>query len=302
MFHMPAFLFVGGMFGKKLYTAEKGLRVNVIAFYLLLYVLLYTGLWLEKHLWGATPTFDLFTANSIPWYFLAMAAFGISTPVISKIKGGLKVILPVAIILAVAAPFNSGFGDFLALGRIFAYAPFYFAGYFLSINGFSEWAGNCRRKKWPIAASIAVMLAIFTALYFLPKDITGTMQGLATGHNTYADLKQFPSRIDALIRLADIIIAFVMIAAISILTPSRKTFFSDWGARTLQIYFIHPFIYYPLKPLGVYDQLIPLLPWSAWAAIAVAVILSAVLAMPKWPDKGFRALRNAIKIDNNCER
>lgn len=299
MFHMPAFLFVGGMFGKKLFTPEKGLRVNVIAFYLILFWLLYTGLWVEKHLWNPDPTYNLFNMSSIPWYFAAMAAFGISTPIISKIRGGMKTVVPAAIVMAVIAPFNDNFGDFLAIGRIFAYAPFYFAGYFLSISGYSEWVQKCKKMKWPIIAAIAFMVLLYLALYYLPKNITGAMSGLATGHNTYADMGFLPARVDAVIRFADILIAFAMIVALSLVTPTKKTFFSDWGARTLQVYFIHPFIYYPIEPFNLYDGLISYIPWSGFAVIVGAVILTMILAAPPWPEKGFRMLRNAIKIDNN---
>ena len=83
MFHMPAFLFVGGMFAKKLYTPQKGLRINVIAFYLVMAFILYTGLWAESLIWNPTPTYDLFNMASIPWYFVAMAALGTSTCVIA---------------------------------------------------------------------------------------------------------------------------------------------------------------------------------------------------------------------------
>ena len=299
LFHMPAFLFVGGIFAKKLCTPQKGLRINVIAFYLVMAFLLYTGLWLEKRIWDPTLDYDLITMGSIPWYFVAMAALGTSTAVVSKIRGGLKTVIPLSVLVAVLAPFNAGFGDFLVLGRICAYAPFYFFGYFLSASDFASFVGKARRMKWPVVVAVLLMVLLYWALFSLPKNITGTMSGLATGHNTYDDMKSFPSSIDAIIRFADIIIAAVMILAISLLTPTKRVLFTDLGSRTLQVYFMHPFIYYPIKGLGWFDPLQHYLPIASWAVIVASVVLACLLALPQWPARLFQKLRQAIRIDNN---
>ena len=299
MFHMPAFLFVGGMFAKKLYTRENGLRINVLAFYIVMFLLLYTGLWAERHLWEPHPAYNLFVINSIPWYFVTMAALGATTPIIAKVRGGAQTVLPISIALAVVVPFNDNFDDFLVLGRTFAYAPFYYAGYFLSIKGYDEWITRQRAKKWPIVCAILCFLAMYAAFYLLPKPIAGTMSGLATGHNTYDDMKEFPSYIDALIRFADIGIAGILIVALSILTPSKRSFITDLGGRTLQVYFFHPFLYYLPSYLGWYDYLVPYVPISAWAMVAVGILLSIILAWPKWPARMFGVIRSHINIDSD---
>ena len=298
LFHMPAFLFVGGMFAKKLYTPQNGLRVNVIAFYVLMGILFYTGLWLEKHLWEENPVYDLFMMNCIPWYFFAMAALGAATPIVAKIKGGAKTVLPVLVALAVIVPFNNRFDDFLVLGRIFAYAPFYFAGYFLSIKGYDEWVKRQRARIWPAVCAALCFVALYAALYFLPKPISGTMSGLGTGHNTYEAMKSFPSHIDALIRLLDIGIASIMIVAVSLLTPTKHCLITDLGSRTLQVYVFHPFIYYIPEGLHLYDPIMPYAPVAGWVVAGAAVLLAFLLAWPKWPERMFRALREAINIDN----
>ena len=103
LFHMPAFLFVGGVFSKKLYTRETGLKVDTIAYYVVMGILLYSSLWVFKHLWSAHPKYDLVMMGSIPWYFFAMAGLGCMLPIVSKIRGGWKTVVPLAVVGAVLA-------------------------------------------------------------------------------------------------------------------------------------------------------------------------------------------------------
>ena len=286
------------MFAKNLYRPERGLRVNVIAWYLLLFVLFYTGLWLEKHLWTAQPAYDLLNVGSIPWYLFAMAAFGASTPIIAKIRGGWKSVIPASIAVGVIAGFEPNLGDLLCSGRILTYAPFYFAGYYTDAARFAKWVECTRAKRWPILMAIGAFIAMIGALGLLPRDVAGTIGGLATGHNPYDSLKAFPSYIDACLRLVDYAIGAVLIIAVSLLTPTRKHGISDLGARTLQVYILHPFVYYPLDGFGVFDMALPYLPASAVLLCICGIIFAFLLALPKAPETLMRKMLQIIRIDN----
>ena len=298
LFHMPAFLFVGGMFAKKLYTPETGLKVNTIAFYLVMFVLFYTALWAYSFWWNPHPTYDLFNVGSIPWYFFVMAALGVSTPIIAKFKGGWKTVIPLSVALAIVAPLSSNMDDFLCLGRIFAYAPFYFAGYFIPIKPYVQLIGSLKSKVWPILCAVIAMVVVLVLIIVLPKGFVGTMSGLGTGHNPYSSFDAYGTQVEMLIKLLDIVIAAIMIFALSLVTPTRHCLISGLGARTLQVYVFHPFIYYPVTAFHVFDPLIPYVPYSGFAVILAATLLTALLAWPKWPENAFQALRKRIQADN----
>ena len=299
LFHMPAFIFVSGVFSKRLYTKERGLRVNVIAFYILMGVLLFTALWAWGHLYNYYPVFDLLNMGAIPWYFYAMAAFGCLLPIVSKIRGGWKAVVPLSVALAVGAGFIDRFDDFLALGRIFTYAPFYFAGYFTSISGYADWLKNARKARWPVILALACMVGLFVFMAFGPKGIPSVMSGMATGHNPYSHYPKYPMEMLAGLRLASLAIAAVMIVSLSLIVPQRKCAMSGLGSRTLQVYVFHPFVYYPMVGCGIFQQMVPFMPQAGYAMIAAGIILSVVIAWPKWPDRMFCALKGLIRIDND---
>ena len=297
MFHMPAFIFVGGVFAKKLFSQEKGLRVDTIAFYIIMGVVFYVSLWVFSHLYDENPGFNLFRVGSIPWYFFAMGALGLSTPVLANLRWGWKLAVPAAVLLGVIAGFSKDFNDFLCLGRIATYAPFYFAGYYLDGRRFAGWIAERRRSVAWVTLSLVFLVLLFVAMYKLPTNIVSTMSGIATGHNSYEAMKAFPSEIDALFRVVDYAIATVMILVVSILTPQRECFISNLGQRTLQVYITHPFIYYFVSGFGLMRPLVSYLPWSGFAVIVVSIALAIVLALPQTPGRLLGKMRKLIRID-----
>ena len=297
MFHMPAFLFVGGMFAKKLYTQEKGLRVNVIAFYLIMGIAFYTLLWLEKSTWGH-PGYNLLNIGSIPWYFFVMAGLGISTPIIAKIRGGAKTVIPLSIVVSLFASMSPNMDDFLCLGRLVSYAPFYFAGYFIPIKEYVTWVQDKKKRIWPVVLAIVFMIALLIALRYMPTKLTATMANMATGHNPYKD--SLSIKYQMAVKFLDIIIATIMIICISLVTPTRNCLISGLGSRTLQVYIGHPIIYYPIDHFKLLEPLSAYNPWAGLVVIACAILLATLLAIPKWPENMFQAIRKRINIDNNA--
>ena len=64
LFHMPAFVFVSGYFGKK-YIEKGAPQYNKLLGYLLLYLIFKFLIWLENGLlYGTFTKFDLFSTNN----------------------------------------------------------------------------------------------------------------------------------------------------------------------------------------------------------------------------------------------
>ena len=294
MFHMPAFVFVSGMFAKSIYTRERGLRVSSLLFYVIMFVLFYFALWGWIHLCYDQPAFKLFFPSSIQWYFLTMAIWGLTTPLVSRAPGGAKLVLPISIALALAIGFVDYQYDFLSIGRAIAFAPFYYMGYFLSVKGFAGWVSHARGRKWPVVLALAVLVGIFVFELLGPSSITGAFPELLTGRSSYMVYEAFPLWGAMLMRLLAMTLAFVMGTAFAILTPTGKTLFTGMGSRTMQVYILHAFVYYLFDGFKLENAIAPFLPWSGWGLIVFAIGLTFLLAAPEFPEKAMRRLRKVL--------
>lgn len=299
LFHMPAFLFVSGMFAKSIYSAEKGLRINTLAFYLLMAYTLYTGIWALRTFMGKDMAYTPWAFTQIPWYFVTMATLGASLAVVAKLRGGAKIVVPLAILFALIAPLHKSFGDFLIIGRSISFAPFFFAGYFIDTVSFASMVERAQKMRWPIIVSIVFLFAVFLAIQFGPKDFWSVMLRVATGRRSYAATGDWPSQTEMLLRLIHYALATGMIAAIALLIPLVQSKMTDLGSRTLQVYFFHPFIYFPFRDSGLQESLLSYLPYVALPVTAVAILVAIVLAWPQWPEQMFRKIQRSINIDNN---
>lgn len=294
MFHMPAFVFVSGMFAKNIYTRERGLRVSTLLFYLIMFVLFYFALWGWSHICYDAPEFKMLFPGSIQWYFLAMALWGLTVPLVSRAPGGLKLVIPISVVLALAVGFVDYEHDFLTIGRTIAFAPFYYLGYFLSIKGFSGWVSSMRQRKWPIVLAVVILVGVFVFELLGPPFVTGAFPGLLPGRSPYLVYEAFPLWGAMLMRLLAMFLALVMGTAFAILVPTGRTFFTDMGSRTLQVYVLHAFVYYLFDGFGLHNAIVPYLPWAAWGLIVLAIGLTFLLAAPKFPEKAMRRLRKAL--------
>ena len=115
LFHMPAFIFVSGYFGK----SKNSRSPKSIAKLLILYYLFNTAM---GFLFG-------FESLLIPvysyWYLLALAVWRVTAPYLAKINHVQILLVPAAILVGLLQDVDNT----LAISRIIAFYPFYMAGY-----------------------------------------------------------------------------------------------------------------------------------------------------------------------------
>lgn len=297
LFHMPAFLFVSGAFAKKMYSKEKGLNVNTIVFYLICFIIFYSALWFYRTSLGENLNYAPFVVGDVTWYFLTLATLCASTPIFANIKGGWKTVIPFLTIFALLIGFSAVTENFLSMGRTISFAPFFYAGYFVSINGMSETVKKAQEKVWPIVACIAILVGLLVIMSLLPKELVRTLYLTSTGHHAYPNIEFYDIATCFSIKLIWYVVATVMIAALAVLVPTKKTPISNLGGRTLQVYLLHVFIYFAFRNLGVYEGwMIDLLPWTAIGMFALGVVCTILLAIPTWPNELLTKARKSINV------
>ena len=296
VFHMPAFLFVSGMFAKGLYKPDRGLRVDAICFYLVMY-LLFSCVIQAVMMTYSNAEFDLFHIYRIPWYFLALAMLGATLPIAANVRGGAKVVVPVAVLFAIIADSNDGFGSFLSLGRIVNFAPFYLAGYFMTTEDFKHIVQKIQAKGLYIVLDIAFLVAVFAALWFMPPVYSEAVFKLSMAYTPYSGFAELPLPEVVVLRSLWFVLAAAMLVAVSALVPMRRVFFSEMGQRTLQVYLLHPLVYLPMTGFQVIPRYVaPYVPCAGLASILFGFALTFLLAWPEFPARWLKRFQRSFRF------
>ncbi len=126
LFHMPAFLFISGMFSKKTINVEK-LDWAKITPYLVLFVLLDFGRFIVRYCWDPTLTFRVFRITGVSWYLFALFVMIVITHLLRKVDP--KYVFVIAIGISLIIGYSKGIGYWFALYRIVTMFPFFYLGY-----------------------------------------------------------------------------------------------------------------------------------------------------------------------------
>ena len=290
-FHMPAFVFISGLLAQRIYTRVPKRHFNLrrwcstLWLYLLFQFILFFS---EIPTYGRTTRFpDFLHTSGAPWYLLALLLWYLMIPFFYAYRGK---VLPVGIpysliawilltIMSLAGGYLAsgalaGLGDFLALDRVIAFAPFFFAGYFIGSERLMRFLGAeqkraaapeaapkraTSRRRSPEEASKRAgrgIVLLLTALGLLCFVLVGTQtfdrllpyKNVVYGAWYYRfHPEQNPAAFSGtlasqlwLIRLAWFLVSGLMSFALLALMPNRRLpLITTIGQRTLQIYILH---------------------------------------------------------------
>ena len=233
MFHMPAFVFVSGVFSKK-YMEKGAPQLNKLAGYFILYTIYKTVLWLLFcHYQGQAFKFDLFSEGSAPWYLLAMVIWLLILPVFAKLNFTPGMIL--ALFIGIFIPFSDSLGIFLSMSRVVIFLPFFIGGYYFK-------PGYIEKFKKSIYKIPAVLILILVAIFVITNiDFITRYNNLLYADHSYAFLHTSVANA-LLLKIGWYFMASLMLFALLILCPKKKFCFSYIGSRTLAIYIFHRLI------------------------------------------------------------
>ncbi len=247
LFHMPAFVFVSGLFSKKTVN-EK--RWSKIASFLVVFYFMKTLLFFVRVVFGDKPSFSLFNEYGIAWYILGMMFFMLITMAIRHYSFG--IILPLSILLGCMVGYDKSVGSLLSLSRVVTFYPFFYLGYYLD----SKKLACFLKRKVIIIASFGWILGVLAVIWKYYDKLKWSYEYFLKGKGSFElQFKGFPyeafSEYAWLVRLAYYLIVFITVLAIIAVIPSVKCMFSGFGSRTLQVYVLHQtFMYIFLTVLG----------------------------------------------------
>lgn len=267
-FHMPAFIFVSGLFAKKAINSSTPPYKRVFGF-LMIYLGLRVVNYASNIVFGVKCSFDIFSVKDIPWYMLSMAIWYMITYVLKSISP--KYIFTTSVIFACFAGYMTGDADFLCILRVVTFYPFFYAGYVLDRGKIEEITA---KKGARIFSGIA--FSTFVVICATLTDKIKWLFPLLSGRRKYGALGDFQPW-GCLMRLAYFAIALMLVFAVISLCPRKETPFSRQGRNTLQIYFWHRPILYIMKNAGLFYLIKQIGAGWEWVALIVIIALTAVL-------------------------
>ena len=224
MFHMPAFVFVSGFFGKGERAGSFEKIIKLVFLYFIFNSITLFFKYPEGYTSFVEPIFSY-------WYLIALIAWRITTPRIARFKP-----LTVFIVLftaALAAGFFPSIDNHFAIARIIGFYPYYMAGYMLS----EEKSSGLVIRKYAERILLGVItLLCAVILAFVSREELG-LSGGALNMEAYADTG------DLLGRIALYAIAFLVIYSIRCFSPERNIpLITLFGRNSLWIFLFHRLI------------------------------------------------------------
>ncbi len=268
-FHMPVFIFISGYFSKK--AVDKRDRSKVVKFFFLYLLLRAISFVIDKFIYMKNVNIDLFKVSGIEWYLFAMGAWYMLSMLLSNFNKTYLLIF--SIFLSLIIGYDKNVGDLYCLSRIITFYPFFLLGSIINEEKICKLTNNKAIK----IISIVLLFTIICFYIIFINDIY-FIRPILTGRNSYYKLNQDMVNYGAILRSIWYVNSIIIgIAFISVILKG-KTFFSQFGSKTLAVYFYHKIIILLLKNenvmLSVHQNLI------------IALIITFVFSL-KWFSKPF---------------
>ena len=216
MFHMPAFVFVSGYFGKSENSGSFKSSIKLLFLYFVFNSI--TGF-----IYGFNSLLEPLYSY---WYLIALCVWRIITPKISKFKEIMLILFAVSVF----AGFYSSIDNTFAISRIISFYPYYMAGYLLS----KEKSDELEKKKYSKRFA-------FGLLFVLGAVVIGAVAYKIFEYSDSALLMfSYSHPKDAFGRIFLYIVAFLAIYALRYLSIDKKIpLLTSFGKNSLAIFLFH---------------------------------------------------------------
>lgn len=274
-FHMPAFIFIAGLFSKHTVNQERFAWQKLLPFPIMAFIL--KIFYIAKDVWQkkTLSVINLSVFSNIVWFLFALFVFYALMYLLKHVSA--KTVFIAAVLIACVCGYDKHINDVLALSRIIVYFPFFAAGYYLPEKKVR--AALAGKKVKIIAAAVWLL---FGAACLLFVDKLYAFRPLLTGRNPFEKLGEYYYFGGAL-RLAYYGVCALLLASFFALVPNIKIRFAAYiGQHTLSIYFWHLPLVELLFDSGIAYRVqehvrtvffLPIL-------MLAAVLLCSVLALP----------------------
>lgn len=256
-FHMPLFFFISGMFHKNEAIVQK-----VCTFIALGYVYKFFLFAVRSILKEEDLKLHFFSETGTPWFMFALAVFVLITYLLRDMNQGF--ILVITLLMACFVGYDQTVGSKFVISRIIYFYPFYVIGRIANGDVLLQLA---RKKEMKMLG--AVILVLWFLLCIAERE---TLYGWC---DIFMGLKIESEELiqgQCLIRMWCYLITFVTgFACICITSVRRLPLITEYGRRTIQVYFWHRPILYILVDLGLVAQ---------WCTPVWGRILYVLCALP----------------------
>lgn len=254
-FHMPLFLYISGYFSKHVtrgaQTAYETLILPAIPFELAYFFLH----WVTK----ADNFYPFLTPIFAYWYLFVLFGYRVLLPYMVK----LRAILPISILLALGVGFNNQIGEYMTLSRFFCLLPFFLLGYYTNSQAMDRLRHASGKLCFLLGlAGVVSLLAVWNG-QVIPLDFT-----LAAPYENAYGLAG---------RLFQFALVILFSVALIRFTPTKESFLTRIGNRTLQIYLLHFYLVSIIQIVNPFTQMHLL---NAALMLVVPALLTALLSTP----------------------
>ena len=216
MFHMPAFVFVSGYFGKSQNSHSFASMIKLIFLYFVFNSIV-------GFMYGSISLIEPVYSF---WYLAALIVWRLTAHHIAKFREITLILFAIGIFVGFYPSVNNTF----ALARIICFYPYYMSGYLLS----EEKSADLISRKYPKRLAVGALLAVISLL----------MSAAALSFFRYLDsdllMYSYSTPLDVFGRVVLYIIAFTAIYALRYLSPDRNIpLLTKLGRNSLWIFILH---------------------------------------------------------------
>lgn len=251
-FHMPAFIFVTGLFSKRAVNEKD---IAKILPYLTCFFATSVILFVIKIIIGWSPVFELFSPAALPWYLMSMFFMFLITMLVKDYKP--QYIFVLSLLIGIMCGYcKTDNPDFLTWMRTIVFYPFFYLGYSLD----KEKIEKATNKIYVKISAIVFFVVLNILIFSFPKQ-ADILSKLNTARHTYSQLKAFGPLGWAYRALAYAISFAAIFLLISLIPRKRIKGITQFGTRTLGIYMFHYVVIYlliyTLKIQDVFRSILP---------------------------------------------
>lgn len=221
--HMPAFIFISGMFFKLENWKDNFYRYfSIFLAFQVLYILF------DYFLNGGAVYRWLSTPYWIMWFMFTLSMYCLITPILIKHKMALFISVGLSIYIGLVGTDNYPF----SIGRTLSFLPFFILGVLYG----KKIASILFEKSYFTTISIAILTVLGLLSYSIDLQ-PSWLFGVANINNYYGSVF-----FEVFVKISLLITSIVSILSIMKLSKFLPNFFDTLGKRSLSIYLFHGFI------------------------------------------------------------
>lgn len=255
VFVMQAFMFLSGYFSKKPDRA----RETAFSTFMWPYLVWTTVYWGIRTLFFGNAHLEYLYPPFALWFLFALFFYRYFLKDMVKFQW----LLPLSLIMYLAAGQIEEFGDFMALGRMVSYFPFFLLGYYCSKERLA-WVQQLKNHKVILAVwgIVLVVISIILCKY-------GPSVGWYLLRESVDSFK-IPWWYDTLGRIGIFFLSSAWIIWMVNVLPSKKNFISFVGMNTMPVYIFHLTLRYVIQFYGLYIGFISCMVVAWFALLSLA--------------------------------